>query len=58
MYATGKTTGIVLDSGYGSSHAVPVYEGYQIPHAIMKLDLGGNDLTTHLKSMITNLNLS
>nr|XP_006642024.2 PREDICTED: actin-related protein T2 [Lepisosteus oculatus] len=52
LYASGRTTGMVLDSGEGVTHVVPVYDGYCLPHAVSRLDVAGKDVSEHLTKLL------
>ncbi|KAI4876945.1 hypothetical protein NFI96_018315, partial [Prochilodus magdalenae] len=53
LYAAGRTTGVVFDSGDGVSHSVPVFDGYSLPHAVQRFTLAGADVTQQLKKLLT-----
>jgi centractin len=40
---------MVLDSGDGVSHAVPVYNGFAIQNSIRRIDVAGRDVTENLQ---------
>lgn len=55
MYASGRITGMIVDCGDGVSLAMPIYEGYGLPHAMKRMDLGGRDITEYLgRIMVEN----
>ena len=58
IYDIGRTTGVVLDSGYDISHAIPIYEGFAIPDYIARMPLAGIHLTDYMKEMLKEKGLA
>ena len=54
LHATGKVTGLVLESGDGVSQIVPIYEGNVNPTATSCLEVAGRDLTNYLTKMLAD----
>lgn len=52
LYAQGLLTGVVVDTGDGVTHAVPVYDGFVPQHLIRRLDVAGRHVTSYLIQLL------
>ncbi|KAJ7306455.1 hypothetical protein JRQ81_009809 [Phrynocephalus forsythii] len=52
LYASARTTGVVLDSGDGVTLTVPIYKGHCLLHAVSRLNFAGRDITKHLATLL------
>lgn len=57
LFASGRTRGIVLECGAGVSHAVPVFEGFALAHAIRRAEIAGSDVTSSLAGELNSQGL-
>jgi actin-related protein 2 len=53
LYAQGLVTGLVVDSGDGVTHIMPICENYLLPHLIGRMDIAGRDITEHMVKLLT-----
>ncbi|NXT27725.1 ACL7A protein, partial [Syrrhaptes paradoxus] len=52
MYSYGKTSALVVESGHGASHVVPIYEGYILRSITGRVDYAGLDITCYLMKLL------
>jgi len=52
LYASGLTTGLVLNSGYGTTYAIPIFEGYSLHHSLVSVNVSGSNLNEYLAKQL------
>ena len=55
LYASGRTTGLVVDAGDGVTTTVPVFEGFTISFAVEKIEIAGRILTAYLQKLLLEM---
>ena len=54
LYTAGRSTGLVVESGDSVTQSCPIFEGYQIPHAVENMNFAGRDLHEWLQKLLIN----
>lgn len=54
LYGNGRTSGLVVDSGYKFTEVVPIYEGLAFEHAVRTMPIGGWHITKYLNQLFNN----
>lgn len=54
LYAAGRSTGLVVETGEGVTQVVPVMEGFTDKSAIRRSDFAGLELTLYLQKMLAD----
>ena len=58
VFASGRTSGLVVDCGAGLTTTVPVFEGLALKHAEICIQHGGQDTTALLKKILIDMNIT
>ena len=57
MYGSGRTSGLVIDSGEDVTTIVPIENGYTLNYAHTMIPIGGSDLNTNLQKLLKKKNV-
>ena len=52
LFCEGLQTGIILDSGDGVTHCIPIFDNYLLHHQIKRLDIAGRHITDKLIKLL------
>ena len=52
LYCEGGETGVILDSGDGVTHVIPIAKNYVLQHQIKRLDIAGRHITNYLTRLM------
>jgi actin len=52
LFASGRTTGLVVECGAGITSSVPVFEGLALQHAATTINYAGQDVSQNLKALL------
>eukprot|EP00485_Elphidium_margaritaceum_P012698 CAMPEP_0202706582 /NCGR_PEP_ID=MMETSP1385-20130828/18982_1 /ASSEMBLY_ACC=CAM_ASM_000861 /TAXON_ID=933848 /ORGANISM="Elphidium margaritaceum" /LENGTH=460 /DNA_ID=CAMNT_0049365087 /DNA_START=50 /DNA_END=1432 /DNA_ORIENTATION=+ len=55
LYASGRLSGCVLDSGHGVTSCTPIVDGYAMPHGVSRMDIGGQHITEYFAFILSKM---
>jgi actin-related protein len=52
LYSSGRYTGIMLDSGLGVTHSVPIVEGKVVEQSVSRLEIAGKEISDYMMKIL------